>query len=42
MKLHGNANTTPSSRLLLVRRVEGWTYAAAAQGFAVSVRTVAK
>ena len=34
----------PSSRLLLVRRVlfEGWSYAEAAEGFAVSVRTVAK
>ena len=44
MKLHRNAKSTPSSRLLLVRHVlfEGWTYAAAANGFAVSVRTVAK
>ena len=44
MKLHRNAKSTPSSRLLLVRRVlfDGWTYAAAANGFAVSVRTVAK
>ncbi len=44
MKLHRNAKSTPASRLLLVRRVlfEGWTYAAAAEGFAVSVRTVAK
>jgi transposase InsO family protein len=44
MKLHRNAKSTPSSRLLLVRRVlfEGWSYAAAAKGFAVSVRTVAK
>jgi transposase InsO family protein len=44
MKLHRNAKSTPSSRLLLVHRVlfEGWTYAAAAEGFAVSVRTVAK
>ena len=44
MTLHRNAKSTPSSRLLLVRRVlfEGWTYAAAAEGFAVSVRTVAK
>src|SRR5688572_4132267 len=44
MKLHRNAKSTPSSRLLLVRRVllEGWSYAAAADGFAVSVRTVAK
>ena len=44
MKLHRNAKTTPASRLRLVRRVlyEGWSYAAAAEGFAVSVRTVAK
>jgi transposase InsO family protein len=44
MKLHRNAKSTPASRLLLVRRVlfEGWSYAAAAEGFAVSVRTVAK
>lgn len=44
MKLHRNAKSTPTSRLLLVRRVlfEGWSYAAAAQGFAVSVRPVAK
>jgi transposase InsO family protein len=44
MKLHRNAKSTPTSRLLLVRRVlvEGWSDAAAAQGFAVSVRTVAK
>lgn len=44
MKLHRNAKSTPSSRLLLVRRVlfEGWSYAAAAEGFAVSVRTVGK
>jgi transposase InsO family protein len=44
MKLHRNAKTTPSSRLLLVDRVlfEGWSYAATAEGFAVSVRTVAK
>lgn len=44
MKLHRNAKSTPTSRLLLVRRVlfEGWSYAAAAEGFAVSVRTVAK
>ena len=44
MKLHRNAKSTPSSRFLLVRRVlfEGWTYAEAAEGFAVSVRTVAK
>jgi transposase len=44
MKLHRNAKSTPTSRLLLVRRVlfEDWSYAEAAQGFAVSVRTVAK
>jgi transposase InsO family protein len=44
MKLHRNAKSTPSSRFLLVRRVlfEGWSYAEAAEGFAVSVRTVAK
>jgi transposase InsO family protein len=44
MKLHRNAKSTPSSRLLLVQRVlfEGWSQAAAAEGFAVSVRTVAK
>jgi transposase len=44
MKLHRNAKSTPSSRLLMVRRVlvEGWSYAAAAEGFAVSIRTVAK
>ncbi len=44
MKLHRNARTTPAARLQLVRRVlfEGWTYAAAAEGFAVSERTVAK
>lgn len=44
MKLHRNAKSTPSSRLLMVRRVllEGWSYAATAEGFAVSERTVAK
>jgi leucine-zipper of insertion element IS481 len=44
MKLHRNAKSTPASRLLLVRRVffEGWSYAAAAEGFAVCIRTVAK
>jgi transposase len=44
MKLHRNAKSTRSSRLLLVRRVlfEGWSYAAAAEGLAVSVRTVGK
>lgn len=41
MKLHRNVKKTPSSRLLLVRRLlyEGWSYAEAAQGLAVSVRT---
>ena len=44
MKLHRNAKSTPSSRFLLVRRVlfEQWTYAEAAEGFGLSVRTVAK
>lgn len=44
MTLHRNAKSTPSSRLQLVRRVlfEGWSCADAAEGFAVSVRTVAK
>ena len=44
MKLHRNAKSTPVSRLQLVRRVidEGWSYAATAEGFAVSVRTVGK
>ena len=44
MKLHRNAKSTPSSRLLLVRRVlfEGWSYPAAAEGAGVSERTVAK
>jgi transposase len=44
MKLHRNAKSTPSSRLLLVRRVlyEGWSYPAAADGAGVSERTVAK
>jgi transposase InsO family protein len=44
MKLHRNAKTTPTSRLTMVHRVlhEGWSYADAAEGFAVSVRTVAK
>ena len=43
MKLHRNAKSTPRSRLLMVRRVlfEGWSYAAAAEGFAVSSRTFA-
>jgi len=44
MMLHRNAKTTPAARLQLVRRVlfEGWSYAAAAAAFAVSIRTVAK
>ena len=44
MKLHRNAKSTPASRLAMVRRVlvDGWPYAAVAEGFAVSVRTVAK
>lgn len=44
MKLHRHAKSTLASRLLLVRRVlfEGWSYAQAAEGFAVNVRTVAK
>ena len=44
MKLHRNAKSAPSSRLAMVRRVlvEGHSYADAAEGFAVSVRTVAK
>jgi transposase InsO family protein len=44
MKLHRNAKSTPSSRLLLARRVlfEGWSYAAAAEGAGLSERTVAK
>ena len=44
MKLHRNAKSTLSSRLALVRRVlfEGHSYAEAAEGFAVSTRTVAK
>jgi len=44
MKLHRNAKTTPTSRLALVQRVlvDRWTYAQVAEGFAVSVRTVAK
>jgi len=44
MKLHRNAKTTPTSRQALVQRVlvDQWTYAQVAEGFAVSVRTVAK
>ena len=44
MKLHRNAKTTPTSRLALVRRAmyDGWRYQAVAEGYGVSVRTVAK
>ena len=44
MKLHRNAKSTPASRLVMVTRIEfeDWTYAEAAEGFGVSVRTVAK
>jgi len=44
MKLHRNAKTTPRSRLELVHRVlhDGWSYQAVADGYGVSVRTVAK
>jgi transposase len=44
MKLHRNAKSTPSSRLLLVRRVlfENWSYLEAAEGAGMSKRTVAK
>ena len=44
MKLHRNAKTTPTSRLELVRRTvdDGWRYQAVAEGYGVSVRTVAK
>jgi transposase InsO family protein len=44
MKLHRNAKSTPPTRLIMVQRVlhEGWSYADAADGFAISVRTVAK
>ena len=44
MKLHRNAKTTPTSRLELVRRTvdDGWRYQAVADGYGVSVRTVAK
>ena len=44
MKLHRNAKTTPVSRQMLVRRVlcEGSSYADAAEGSAVSIRTVSK
>ncbi len=44
MKLHRNAKSTPTTRGIMVQRVlhDGWSYADAAEGFAVSVRTVAK
>jgi transposase InsO family protein len=43
MKLHRNAKTTPASRWLMVQRVlAGTSYQEVAEGFAVSVRTVAK
>ena len=44
MKLHRNAKTTPTSRLELVRRTvdDVWRYQAVADGYGVSVRTVAK
>lgn len=44
MKLHRNAKSTPASRLAMVHRVliDRWSYAAVADGCAVSVRTVAK
>jgi len=42
MKLHRNAQSTPTSRAIMVQRVlhEGWSYADAADGLAVSVRIV--
>lgn len=44
MKLHRNAKSTPASRLALVQKVifEGRSHAETADGFGVSVRTVAK
>jgi transposase InsO family protein len=44
MKLHRNAKTTPISRLAMVRRVQfdGWSYRAVAEGYGVSIRTIAK
>jgi transposase-like protein len=44
MSAHKNARTTPIGRAVMVRRVleEGWTVAAAAADFEVSVRTVRK
>ena len=44
MRLHRNAKTTPTSRLLLVHRMThaGWTAAAVAEALGVSARTVHK
>jgi transposase InsO family protein len=44
MNAHKNARTTPLGRAVMVRRVleDGWTVAAAAAAFEVSVRTVRK
>ncbi|MFN8067128.1 MAG: IS481 family transposase [Vicinamibacterales bacterium] len=44
MKLHRNAKTTPTSRLLIVTRVvfDDWSQAETAEAAGVSVRTVAK
>ena len=44
MKLHRNPKTTPRSRLALVYRVvhDRWSYQTVADGYGVSVRTVAK
>ena len=43
MNIHQNARTNPYSRALLVARVGGgWTAAAAAASFGISVRTVRK
>ena len=43
MNIHQNARTNPYSRALLVARIEGgWTAAAAAASFGISVRTVRK
>jgi transposase len=43
VNIHQNARTNPYSRALLVARVEGgWTAAAAAASFGISVRTVRK
>jgi transposase InsO family protein len=43
VNIHQNARTNPYSRALLVARIEGgWTAAAAAASFGISVRTVRK